>query len=106
MKSFAATAPQAHPYARRRNFGPNRQTMLRCSISDLTEHGHFDLKTPSLCGIRFSVSSVVSSRWTNTVSCPFAVISIAPTRVVVSPDPDPIRPICSCSFDCSAAAGK
>jgi hypothetical protein len=40
----------------------NYQTTLRCSVSDLTEHDHFDLKTPSLCGILFSACSVVKFR--------------------------------------------
>jgi hypothetical protein len=29
------------------DFESNCQTTLHCSISDLTEHDHFDLKTPS-----------------------------------------------------------
>ena len=42
-----------------RRFNPNSQRTLRCSVSFVTEHGHFDLELPSLCGILFSASSVV-----------------------------------------------
>jgi hypothetical protein len=50
------------------DFKPNCQTTLRYSISDLTEHDHFDRKTPSLCGILSSASSVEKPRWTRTVA--------------------------------------
>jgi hypothetical protein len=49
-----------------RDFRPNCQTTLRCFISDLTEHDHFDLKTPSFCGILLSASSAVKLRWSRT----------------------------------------
>jgi hypothetical protein len=49
-----------------RDFRPNCQTTLRCFISDLTEHDHFDLKTPSFWGILLSASSAVKLRWSRT----------------------------------------
>jgi hypothetical protein len=48
------------------DFKPNCQTALLCSVSKLTEHGHFDLKSPSFCGISSPASSVVNLRWSMT----------------------------------------